>query len=103
MIDEILAIDELHPKASYLTESEIYVLQTSKLHRNTPFAIYGVMNTQLSIARFYGGIRYNGDGYTYMPDGDELIRDDVLLFVTKLRKKQRKTENSEVQSKQMEF
>lgn len=95
--------DILDPKASFLTESEIEALQSSKLSRETPFAIQGVMNTQLSIARFYGGIRYNGDGYTYMPDGDELIRDDVLLFVTKLRKKQRKTEKAEFTSKQMEF
>ena len=104
MIDDILEIDKLHsPKASYLTESEIEALQSSNLPRKTPFAIQGVMNTQLSIARFYGGIRYNGDGYTYMPDGDELIRDDVLLFVAKLRKKQRKTEKAEFTSKQMEF
>lgn len=102
MIDDILTIDEMHsPKASFLTDSEIEALQTSNLSRKTPFAIQGVMNTQLSIARFYGGIRYNGDGYTYMPDGDELIRDDVLIFVTKLRKKNRKTEQP--QSQQMEF
>ena len=102
MIDDILTIDEMHsPKASFLTDSEIEALQTSNLSRKTPFAIQGVMNTQLSIARFYGGIRYNGDGYTYMPDGDELIRDDVLNFVTKLRKKNRKTEQP--QSQQMEF
>ena len=102
MIDDILAIDEMHsPKTSFLTDSEIEALQTSNLPRNTPFAIQGVMNTQLSIARFYGGIRYKGDGYTYMPDGDELIRDDVLKFVTKLRKKNRKTEQP--QSQQMEF
>lgn len=104
MLDDFLAIDEMHsPKESFLTESEIEALQSSNLPRKTPFAIQGVMNTQLSIARFYGGIRYNGDGYTYMPDGDELIRDDVLMFITKLRKKQRKTVKSEVQSKQMEF
>ena len=104
MIDDILVIDEMHsPKASFLTEDEMESLQTSNLPRKTPFAIQGVMNTQLSIARFYGGIRYNGDGYTYMPDGDELIRDDVLIFITKLRKKKRKTEKAEFTSKQMEF
>lgn len=102
MIDDILSIDEMHPpKASFLTDSEIEALLTSDLQRKTPFAIQGVMNTQLSIARFYGVIRYNGDGYTYMPDGDELIRDDVLKFVTKLRKKSRKAEQP--QSQQMEF
>lgn len=104
MDDDILAIDKMHsPKASFLTEAEIEALQTSKMPRNTPFAIQGVMNTQMSIARFYGGIRYNGDAYTYMPDGDELIRDDVLMFVTKLRKQKRKAEKVEFKSKQMEF
>lgn len=88
-------------KTSFITDSEFEALQTSNLPRETPFAIQGVMNTQLSIARFYGGIRYKGDSYTYMPDGDELIRDDVLKFVTKLRKKNRKTEQP--QSQQMEF
>ena len=102
MIDDILSIDEMHsPKTSFLTDSEFEALQTSNLPRKTPFAIQGVMNTKLSIARFYGGIRYKGDGYTYMPDGDELIRDDVLKFVTKLRKKNRKTEQPK--SQQMEF
>ena len=88
-------------KTSFLTDSEFEALQTSNLPRKTPFAIQGVMNTQLSIARFYGVIRYNGDGYTYMPDGDELIRDDVLKFVTKLRKKNLKAEQPK--SQQMEF
>jgi hypothetical protein len=39
-----------------------------------------------SVARHYGGAKYNGSQYTYIPGEDELIRDDVLKFVTKLRK-----------------
>lgn len=102
MIDDILAIDEMHPpKASFLTEAEIEALQTSDLSRDTPFAVQNCMYSQFSIARHYGAAVYNGQRYTYFPDGDELIRDDVLKFITKLRKKNRKTEQP--QSQQMEF
>lgn len=52
---------------------------------NLALAYNNVSQTQLSIARYYGGIKINGNHYTYMPT-DELIRDDVLKFVTKLRK-----------------
>ncbi len=77
---------------SYLTEAEIDACQ--KLHKKTPFLICGVTQTHLSIARHYGGIRYNGDSYTYMPPTDELVRDDVLKLVTKLRKPPRKAKES---------
>jgi hypothetical protein len=50
-----------------------------------PPLIRGVMNTQLSIARFSGGITFNSHHFTYFPAGDELIRDDVLQRVTKAR------------------
>ena len=39
--------------------------------------------TQFSIARFYGGIKFNGETFTYLPDTDELIRDDVLRWRVK--------------------
>lgn len=47
---------------------------------NTPERIYGWMNTQLSIARHYGGITYNGKKYAVAADeeGAPLIRADVL-------------------------
>lgn len=51
-----------------------------KLHRKTPFIIQNVSMTQLSIARHYGGITYNGDAYTYNPKTDELIRNDFLKW-----------------------
>ena len=53
-------------------------LESCPLHRRTPFGIRGVSMTQLSIARHSGCIIYNGDRYTYFPDTDELVRDDVL-------------------------
>jgi len=70
---------------SYLSETEADAIQ--HLDRSTPFLIGGVSNTQLSIARHYGGIKFQGQTYTYFPASDELIRDDVLQFVTKMRKK----------------
>jgi len=41
--------------------------------------------TQLSIARHYGGTNVNGVHYTYIPESDELVRDDVLAMVMKRR------------------
>jgi len=71
---------------SYLTEKEVDDLQASDLSRDTPFAIQGVSNTQLSIARHYGGLTFQNQAYTYFPNTDELIRDDLLKLVTKWRK-----------------
>lgn len=61
-----------------------------------------IENTQLTIARYYGGIKYNGRSYTYFepkipghepnPDGSPfvawlLVRDDFLRFATNEAKK----------------
>lgn len=70
---------------TYLTEAEIEAIQ--HLPRDTPYCIQGVTQTQFSVARHYGAIRFNGHLYTYFPATDELIRDDVLNFVAKLRKR----------------
>lgn len=51
-----------------------------------------VSMTQLSIARYYGGCKYQGDSYTYLPHTDELIRDDVLKWQRK-EKRAAKTPN----------
>lgn len=83
--------------ADYLTPEEIDDLQTTTLHRRTPFAIYNVTQTQFSIARHYGGIDYNGSHYTYFPAHDELIRDDVLKHVTTRRKDAAKKQAIECQ------
>lgn len=55
-------------------------------HKN-PLAFAGVQNTQMSIARFYGGIEYNGKTYIYDPIADYLIRMDAFTWAQK-RKKQ---------------
>lgn len=66
---------------SFLTDSEIDLINSSSLNRGTPFLIRGVSSGMLSVARYYGGAKYNGASYTYHPPTDELIRDDVLKFV----------------------
>ena len=57
------------------------------MHKRTPYGMTRVRMTQFSIARFYGGCMYNGDHYVYLPDTDELIRDDVLKWQQKQKKK----------------
>ena len=50
--------------------------------------------TPFSIARFYGGIKYNGESFTYLPDTDELIRDDALRWRVKQLKGEAQNESS---------
>jgi hypothetical protein len=50
------------------------------LSRKTPYGMTNVSMTQHSEARLYGGCRFNGQTYTYFPDTDELVRDDVLRW-----------------------
>lgn len=63
-----------------MSKSQLDGLRDCQLHRNTPFGMTNVSVTQLSIARFYGGIKYNGEHYIYLPETDELIRKDVLKW-----------------------
>lgn len=70
---------------SFLTEQEIDALQKSKLHRETPFLIRSVSTGFFSVSRHYGGAKLNGNQYTYMQETDELVRDDVLRWVSKAR------------------
>jgi hypothetical protein len=71
---------------SYLTESEIDALQLTDLSRETPFLIGHVRSTQFSVARHYGGAKYNGWHYMYIPTTDELVRDDVVKWVQRKRR-----------------
>jgi hypothetical protein len=57
-----------------------------KFKDDAPYAMAQVSQTQLSIARHYGGCKYNGYDYTYFPEEDTLIRDDVLKYAVKERK-----------------
>lgn len=55
----------------------------------TPEKIYGWLNSQLSVARFYGSCKLNG--HTYVIDETDpdkpLVRQDVLKSERKERKK----------------
>lgn len=53
---------------------------------NAPEKIYHVSQTQLSIARYYGGCTFQGYGYTYNPTEDTLTRNDVLKGEKKPKK-----------------
>jgi hypothetical protein len=58
-------------------------VESCGLHKKTPYGISPVKGTQFSIARHYGGIKYNGDSYSYFYETDELVRDDVLEWKRK--------------------
>lgn len=45
--------------------------------KNQPERIYGVMQSQFSISRFYGGCTFNGASYKYDEENDALIRMDI--------------------------
>lgn len=47
----------------------------------SPERIYGWMDSQMSIARFYGGLTYQGHSYVIAAgeDGQPLVRSDVVL------------------------
>jgi outer membrane protein W len=44
---------------------------------NRPEHIYNVSQTQLSVSRYYGGIKFNGADYHYDAESDTLTRMDV--------------------------
>lgn len=75
-----------------MSKSQLDGLRDCPLHRNTPFGMTNVSMTQLSIARFYGGINYNGEHYIYLPETDELIRKDVFKWKQDQDKKTRRRE-----------
>ncbi|MBA3773846.1 MAG: hypothetical protein H0X13_15550 [Ramlibacter sp.] len=70
---------------SYLTEAELASIQ--HLHKRAPFVVQGISHGMFSIARHYGGMTFQGESYAYNPPTDECIRNDVLLAVEKLRRK----------------
>lgn len=56
----------------------------------TPEKIYNVSRSQLSIARHYGGINYNGVEYVYNPVDDSLTRADVLKEAGRVEREEKK-------------
>lgn len=83
-----------------MTDDFIKLLQECPLHRRTPFMIRSVSTTQFSIARHYGGIKFNNCDYTYNSDTDEFVRDDVLAWIQKQIKATQKTSKPVVEKQQ---
>lgn len=75
-------------RTGFLSAEEVAAAHT--LHTKTPYAICGVSQGFFSVARHYGGMTYQGEHYTYFPEHDELVRDDVLKLATKMRKEARR-------------
>lgn len=70
--------------------------------KQPPERIYGWRDSQLSIARHYGGIRYNNYHYliAFMEEGQPLVREDVLRREAKEQKEKQKQERKEAEAKQ---
>lgn len=68
-----------------LSEIDALIAGTKPL---PPERIFGWMDTQMSIARFYGGLTYQGHKYTIAlnEQGMPLVRDDVLVRESKEQK-----------------
>jgi hypothetical protein len=62
-------------------------LQT-KFGANESVAYANVSNTQLSIARHFGGCNVSGKYFVYNATDDSLIREDVVKWITKRKKKE---------------
>lgn len=62
----------------------------------TPDKIHHVSQTQFSIARFYGGITFNGVHYVYNPVEDSLTRADLLKKPKAKRRPKAKNETGEL-------
>lgn len=58
----------------------------SKFGKDAPIAYANVSMTQLSVARYYGAAKVNGQRYIYSESDDSLIREDVVKFVRKLKR-----------------
>lgn len=65
---------------------------------NAPEKIYGWMDSQLSIARFYGGIDFNGHRYVIdMGDPQHpLVRQDAIKKAKKSQKKDQRSEKDKI-------
>ena len=72
-------------RTGFLTEAEVIAANLT-LPADAPYGITGCANGHFSIARHYGAITFQGYRYTYIPEHDELIRDDVLKMAQGMRK-----------------
>lgn len=69
---------------------------------NAPERIYNWQHNQMSIARHYGGLTYQGHIYTIAPQeqGQPLVRADVIKREAKEAIAKRKADKQAAQSKQ---
>ena len=79
-----------------IDQTHLDLLKTCPLPDKPVHAIGFVTQTQFSIARHYGGIRFQGVEYTYLPEGDQLVREDILKWLNE-QMKPVKPENNETQ------
>lgn len=86
-----------------ISEEEKNEIIDSKISMNTPLYYASVSNTQLSLAMHCGAITVNNSTYLYIKETDELIRDDVLHFISKLRKQKAKEDKISVDKINMEL
>ena len=77
-----------------ITEAELLQVMVA-LPADTPYIITGVSRSMFSVARLVGSCNFQGQGYTYNPVTDELVRNDVLKFVHKIRKEAKKQASQE--------
>lgn len=72
---------------------------------SAPERIYGWLNTQLSVARFYGGCIYNGQRYVIAmeEDGNPLVRWDVLKREAKSKSEKQKEEKKKGREEKAAF
>ena len=71
-------------RTSYLTAAEVRAAQV--LHQRAPYALTNVSCSFFNVARHYGALTFQGCSYTYMPEHDECVRDDVLRLATRMRR-----------------
>ena len=88
---------------NYLTDDELDAVHASGLDPFTPYVIDGVSQSQLSVARHFGGCTYGGREYAYIPTTDELVREDVVRWVTKRRKEAQRSAREADEAQQMEM
>ena len=71
-----------------MSHDELNALDSLLKPPGPPERIHGWQRTQMSIARYYGGINYNGASYTVAINepGQPLVRDDVLQREAKAAK-----------------
>jgi hypothetical protein len=88
--------------SSYLTQAELdEILLQDMIAGKTSQPLYrGVTNSFMSLARNYGGANINGQPYTYIRSTDELIRDDVIKTVAKMRCEAKKEADKQAEEKQ---